>query len=66
MKGKILDLFLLGFLVVCAADLIYLYFAGAWYDILLIEVTELIFLVGLIVVGIARTVVKFRDLRMGK
>jgi hypothetical protein len=43
-------------ITVLAGDLIYLYFAGGWYDpIKAIEVTELIILSGLVISGIYLT-----------
>ena len=59
MKGKIIDLLLLVWLMVCAADLLYLYFIGSWYDQYpLVEITELIFLVILIILPAIRIYMK--------
>ena len=50
------------FLSVLAGDLLYLYYAGGWYDpIKFIEVSEIVILYLLFVWGIAWMVMKVRD-----
>ena len=60
----ILDMGLIVFLVVCAADLLYLYSIGRWYDLnKVIEYSEVAMLVVFVVAGTVRLVYKFRYLR---
>ena len=48
-------------LIILPADLLYLYFMGAWYDpIRAIEVTELVILWGAMLLGIWRVIVYCR------
>ena len=50
--------------VVKSADILYLYYSGAWYDpYTLIEITEVVLLYVLLVVGTIRIVYKLRDLK---
>ena len=61
-KGTILDNFLIAVLVVCASDLLYLYFMGAWRCyIKAIEYSEVVALVLLAVIGTIRIIYKFKE-----
>ena len=63
LKGFILDVLLLGIMVVLAGDLLYLYFAGAWYDpSAIIEISELATLYLVIILGVGRVAFKIRSL----
>jgi len=63
-KWKIVDVILMGILVVLSADILYLYYSGAWYDpYTLIEITEVVLLYVLLVVGTIQIVYKLRDLK---
>ena len=63
-KWKIVDVILMGILVALSADILYLYYSGAWYDpYTLIEITEVVLLYVLLIVGPIRIVYKLRDLK---
>ena len=64
----LLDMGLMVFLVICAADLLYLYSIGRWYDSnKVIEYSEVAILVIFVVASTVRLVYKFRYLRkLGK
>ena len=63
-KWIIVDVILMGILVVLSADILYLYYSGAWYDpYTLIEITEVVLLYVLLIVGTIRIVYKLRDLK---
>ena len=63
-KWKIVDVILMGILVALSADILYLYYSGAWYDpYKLIEITEVVLLYVLLVVGTIPIVFKLRDLK---
>ncbi len=67
MKTHILDTFFLMVMVVCAADLIFLYIVGIWHDpIRSIEVAELCLMVGIIVTGLILIVLRLRKIRKVK
>ena len=58
MVDKIINIFVTAFLFVTAVDLLYLYFAGGWYDpSKFIEYSEVIMLVGFAIFSIFRVVV---------
>ena len=40
------------FLIVTSADLLYLYYTGAWYDVWWIEMIEVVFLYGFMALGL--------------
>ena len=62
-KWKIVDVILMGILVVLSADILYLYYSGAWYDpYTLIEISEVVLLYVFLAVGTIRIVYKLRDL----
>ena len=63
-KWKILDAFLMGFLVILSADVLYLYYSGAWYDpYILIEISEVVLLYLFSIIGTVRIVLKLRELK---
>ena len=63
-KWKIVDVILMGILVVLSADILYLYYSGAWYDpYTLIEISEVVLLYVFLAVGTIRIVYKLRDLK---
>jgi len=63
-KWKILDAFLMGFLVVLSVDILYLYYSGAWYDpYILIEIAEVVLLYLFSIIGTVRIFLKLRELK---
>ena len=63
-RWKIVDVILMGILVVLAADLLYLYYSGAWYDpYAFIEISEIVLLYLFTIFGILRIVHILRDLK---
>ena len=64
MKRRILDTFLLAFMVVLAGNLLYLYFVGCWYDtIKFIEYTEVVALFLLGIVSFVRVVMRLKEMK---
>ena len=63
-KWIIIDVILMGILVVLSADILYLYYSGAWYDpYLFIEISEVVLLYSFSLVGIVRIVYKLKELK---
>ena len=63
-KWKIIDVFLMGVLVVLAADLLYLYYSGAWYDpYAFIEISEIVLLYLFTIFGTLRIIHILRELK---
>lgn len=61
---KIVDAVLMGILVVLSADILYLYYSGAWYDpIILIEISEVALLYLFSIVGTVRIILKLLELK---
>ena len=61
---KIVDAILMGVLVVLSADILYLYYSGAWYDpYILIEISEVVLLYLFTIVGTVRIFLKLRELK---
>jgi len=61
---KIVDAILMGVLVVLSADILYLYYSGAWYDPnILIEISEVVLLYLFTIVGTVRIFLKLRELK---
>lgn len=60
---KILDTFLLMLLIVMCADLLYLFYAGAWRDsIAAIEIIEIALLYGIGIMASWRLILKIKEL----
>lgn len=60
----IIDVILMGILVVLSADMLYLYYSGAWYDPhIFIEISEVVLLYSFSLIGIVRIVYQLRDLK---
>lgn len=58
---KIINIATSIFLIVLAGDLLYLYYTGAWYDpSKIIEITEVVFLYILIVLGITGLILNMK------
>ena len=63
-KWKIIDVFLMGILVVLSADLLYLYYSGAWYDpYAFIEISEIVLLYLFSIFGTLRIIHILRELK---
>ena len=60
---KVLDTILIGLLVALGGDLLYLYSLGLWYDpVKWIEVSEVVLLIGIIVLAFIRVVKRLIDM----
>ena len=54
----------MGILVVLSADVLYLYYSGAWYDpYVFIEISEIVLLYSFSLIGIVRIVYKLREIK---
>ena len=63
-KWKIMDAFLMAFLVILSLDILYLYYSGAWYDpYKFIEISEVVLLYAFSVIGTIRIIFKIRELK---
>lgn len=63
-KWIIIDVILMGILVVLSADILYLYYSGAWYDpYIFIEISEVVLLYSFSLIGIVRIVYQLRELK---
>ena len=63
-KWKIMDAFLMAFLVILSLDILYLYYSGAWYDpYKFIEISEVVLLYSFSIIGTIRIIFKIRDLK---
>jgi uncharacterized membrane protein YqjE len=64
LKWKIMDAFLMAFLVILSLDILYLYYCGAWYDpYKFIEISEVVLLYAFSVIGTIRIIFKLRELK---
>lgn len=64
LKWKILDLVLMAILVILSIDMLYLYYSGAWYDpYKIIEISEIILLYALSILGVFRIILKLREFK---
>jgi peptidoglycan biosynthesis protein MviN/MurJ (putative lipid II flippase) len=64
LKWKILDLVIMAVFVILSIDILYLYYNGAWYDpYRFIEISEVLLLYALSILGIIRIILKLRELK---